>query len=220
MTTASLPQVKSISMRESVGDVIRKALYDGRFEPGQSLSEAGLAAEMQISRGPVREALLMLAQEGLVTHSPNRGFSVVQISAEDMNEIQQVRMPLEAMALKMAQPKFTSADLAVLEELKKRMVEEYLRLNLRECAQLDMAFHSRIWERAGNARLSATLSTLLAPFFAYGSLFNSHGSLFNSHRRPDLTAQLIAEEHGLLIQFLKGLAESSAEECMRFHLGM
>jgi DNA-binding GntR family transcriptional regulator len=209
----SLPQVKSTSMRESVGDVIRQALYDGRFEPGQSLSEAGLAAEMCISRGPVREALLLLAQEGLVVHSPNRGFSIVQITAEDLREIQQVRMPLEAMALDMAKTHLAGTDFAKLEELKSKMVSEYLEKNLRLCAQLDMAFHSLVWERAGNSRLSGTLATLVAPFFAYGSLFASH-------RRPDLTAQLIAEEHGLMIQFLEGRTGCTAEECVRFHLGL
>jgi DNA-binding GntR family transcriptional regulator len=105
-------------MRESVGDAIRQALYDGRFGPGQSLSEAALAAEMSISRGPVREALLLLAQEGLVIHSPNRGFSVVQITGEDLREIQQVRMPLEAMALNLAKAHLTEADFLKLEDLK------------------------------------------------------------------------------------------------------
>src|ERR1700678_1356858 len=174
-------------MRESVGDAVRQALYNGRFQPGESLSEAGLAAEMCVSRGPVREALLLLAQEGLVVHSPHRGFSIVQITAADLQEIQQVRMPLEAMALDMAKSHLTAADFAKLDHLKARMVSEYLDQNLRVCAQLDMAFHSLIWERAGNSRLSGTLATLLAPFFAYGSLFPAH-------RRPDLTGQLIAEE--------------------------
>jgi len=210
---ASLPHVKSISIRESVGDAMRQALYDGRYEPGQSLSEAGLAAEMCISRGPVREALLLLAQEGLVVHSPNRGFSIVQITAEDLREIQQVRMPLEAMALDMAKTHLTAADFARLEDLKARMVSEYLDQNVRLCAQLDMAFHSLIWERAGNSRLSGTLATLLAPFFAYGSLFAAH-------RRPDLTTQLIAEEHGLMLQFLEGRTDCTAEQCVRFHLGL
>ena len=199
-------------MRESVGDAIHQALYNGRFEPGESLSEAGLAAEMCISRGPVREALLLLAQEGLVVHSPNRGFSIVQITAADLQEIQQVRIPLEAMALDMAKSHLTDADFARLEDLKARMVSEYLDQNVRLCAQLDMAFHSLIWERAGNSRLSGTLATLLAPFFAYGSLFAAH-------RRPDLTAQLIAEEHGQMLEFLKGRTGSTAEQCVRFHLG-
>lgn len=210
---ASLPQVKSTSIRESVGDAIRQALYNGRFEPGQSLSEAGLAAEMCISRGPVREALLLLAQEGLVVHSPNRGFSIVQITAGDLQEIHQVRMPLEAMALSTAKSHMTAADFAKLEDLRGRMVSEYLDQNLRLSAQLDMAFHSLIWERAGNSRLSGTLATLLAPFFAYGSLFAAH-------RRPDLTAQLIADEHGLMLRFLEGRTDCTAEQCVRFHLGL
>lgn len=210
---ASLPQVKGISIRESVGDAIRQALYDGRFEPGQSLSEAGLAAEMCISRGPVREALLLLTQEGLVIHSPNRGFSVVQLTAEDLQEIQEVRMPLEVMALNVAKPNMTEADFVKLEDQKSRMVSGYLKGNLRLGAQVDKRFHNLIWEKAGNSRLSATLNTLLAPFFAYGSLSASHG-------RPDLTAQLIAEEHNLMIDFLKGQANCTAEECVRFHLGL
>src|SRR6478735_3441645 len=94
-----LPQLKAVSMRESVGEVIRKALYDRRFNAGESLSEARLAAEMGISRGPVREALLVLVQEGLLTHSPNRGFSVINFTAEDLREISEVRVPLEATAL-------------------------------------------------------------------------------------------------------------------------
>jgi DNA-binding GntR family transcriptional regulator len=210
---ASLPQLKSISMRENVGDAIRQALYDGRFKPGQSLSEPGIAAEMCVSRGPVREALLLLTQEGLVIHSPNRGFSVVQITTEDVQEIQQVRLPLEAMALNMAKAHMTEADFVKLEDLKVRMISEFLDQNVRLCAQLDMRFHTLIWDRAGNSRLSATLRTLLAPFFAYGSLFTAH-------RRPDLTAQLIADEHDLMISFLNGRTESTAEDCLRFHLGL
>ena len=71
---------------------------------------------MGISRGPVREALLLLVQEGLVTHSPNRGFSVVQITAADLQEIHDVRVPLETTALAMAKPHITERDIAKLEE--------------------------------------------------------------------------------------------------------
>lgn len=209
----TLPQVKSISMRESVGEAIRQALYGRRFEPGQSLSEAALAGEMGISRGPVREALLLLVQEGLVTHSPNRGFSVVQITAADLQEIHDVRVPLETTALAMAKPHITESDIAKLEELKNNMVDEYTDQNVLLCSQSDMAFHRLIWDRTGNARLAEVLRNLLAPFFAYGSLFSSH-------RRPDLSAQLIAEEHDLMIQFLSGRIGCTAEDCVRFHLGL
>ena len=113
-------------MRETVGDAIRQALYERRFQPGQSLSEAALASEMGISRGPVREALLLLAQDGLVTHSPNRGFSVIQVTERDLQEIQEVRLPLEATALVMAKPHITKADLEKLEELAAKIAQDYI----------------------------------------------------------------------------------------------
>src|SRR5882724_9735244 len=102
-----LPQLKAVSIRESVGDAVRKALYDRRFQAGEPLSEVGLAGEMGISRGPVREALLVLVQEGLLTHSPNRGFAVVNFTQADLKEINEVRLPLETTALTLAKPKMS-----------------------------------------------------------------------------------------------------------------
>ena len=207
-----LPQLKAVSMRESVGEVIRKALYDHRFAAGEPLSEARLAAEMGISRGPVREALLVLVQEGLLTHSPNRGFSVVEFDQTDFKEINEVRLPLESTALRLARPNISGSNLARLAELKNRMVDSYAAMELLICSQADMAFHSLIWERTANGRMATTLKTLLAPFFAYGSLFNIG--------RPELTPELLEEEHESFIQFLKGESGQTAEECVRFHLGM
>ena len=207
-----LPQLKAVSMRDNVGDVVRKALYDHRFEAGEPLSEARLATEMGISRGPVREALLVLVQEGLLTHSPNKGFSVVEFTKGDLKEINEVRLPLESTALMMARPNISAADLGRLSDWKDRMVQSYAAGEMLACSQTDMAFHSLIWERTGNGRMAATLKTLLAPFFAYGSLFNIG--------RAELTPKLLDEEHESFIQFLRGESGQTAEECLRFHLGM
>jgi DNA-binding GntR family transcriptional regulator len=206
-----LPQLKSVSMRESVVEALRKALYDGRFQAGQPLSEPSLAAEMGISRGPVREALLVLVQEGLVVHSPNRGFSVVEFTANDLREISEVRVPLEATALRMAKKRVSQKDLDTLEALKHKLVETHAQRQILVCGQADMQFHSLIWERTGNSRLALTLRHLLAPMFTYGSLFNIG--------RPDLTSALLSEEHDLFIQFLSERVDCSAEDCVRFHIG-
>ncbi len=197
-------------MRESVGEAVRKALHQRRFTVGEPLSEAGLAAEMGISRGPVREALLVLVQEGLLTHSPNRGFSVVNFTPEDLREINEVRVPLEATALTLAKPKILPGDLDRLRDLRAEMVTTYTAEDLFGSSRADIAFHKLIWERTGNGRLSATLNTLLAPFFAYGSLFNIG--------RPELTPVLLEQEHQAFIDFLAGQEKRSAEECVRFHL--
>ncbi len=208
-----LPVVKSVAVRDSVVEVIRQALYSRRFLPGQTLSDVTIAAEMGVSRGPVREALLLLVQEGLVLHQPNRGFSVVQLMASDVAEIHRVRVPLEAMALVTAKPQITEGDLAALKELRNVIAREFVNGNFPACTQADIRFHSRIWERAGNARLAATLQTLLSPYFAYGSLENMHGEAGHS-------GESIAHEHDLIIDYLGGRSEMSAEDCIRFHLGL
>jgi DNA-binding GntR family transcriptional regulator len=195
-----------------VGEAVRKALYERRFQPGEPLSEAALAAEMGISRGPVREALLVLVQEGLLTHSPNRGFAVVSFTKGDFQEINEVRLPLEALALSAAQLRMSESDLRKLSKLKSEMVKSYAAGEILGCSHSDMAFHNLIWEKTGNGRLASSLRTLMAPFFAYGSLFNVG--------REGLSPQLLDEEHKYFIEYLSGTGTRTAESCVRFHLGL
>lgn len=209
---ARLPQLKAVSFRESVGEAVRKALYEHRFRAGEPLSEAALAAEMGISRGPVREALLVLVQEGLLTHSPNRGFAVVNFTHDDLREINEVRLPLEILALSLARPRVSESDLRKLSKLKSDLVKSYAAGEILGCSRSDMAFHNLIWERTGNNKLASSLRTLVAPFFAYGSLFNIG--------REGLTSQLLDEEHECFIRFLNGGETRSAEACVNFHLGL
>src|SRR4029450_5995613 len=136
-----LPHVKPVSIRQTVGETSRRALLEGKFRPGQALSEVALAAEMNVSRGPVREALLVLAQEGLVSHSQNYGFSVLEFNEHDRTEVQQVRLPLEILALELAKRYVTAEDMNNLHTLKVRMTEAYVQQRHIECIQADLEFH-------------------------------------------------------------------------------
>ena len=198
-------------MTATAKEAIRRALYDGRFQPGESLSEAALAKEMGVSRGPVREALLVLSQEGLVVHSPNRGFSVVEFTEQELREVDQVRATLETMALELARGHVEAGDIEQLRLLKNKLVQSYANDQMVECYHLDMRFHSLIWKCSGNFRLLATLHNLVAPVFAYGSLF--------SGRHSDLTPQRLDEEHECCIRYLEGDESRTAEQCVQFHLG-
>jgi DNA-binding GntR family transcriptional regulator len=208
----ALPHLKPISIRQTVGEAVRRALLEGRFRPGEALSEVALAAEMNVSRGPVREALLVLAQEGLVSHSQNYGFSVLNFTEHDRQEIQQVRLPLEILALDMARRRIAETDLQQLTHLNGCIVAEYRTDNVIECTQADLRFHALIWERSGNARLVASLRNLMVPYFAYGSVFRLS--------RPDLSAALLDAQHQSYIDFLSGGSNQSAEECVRYHTGL
>jgi DNA-binding GntR family transcriptional regulator len=208
----ALPHLKPVSIRQSVGEAVRRALLEGRFRPGEPLSEVALAAEMNVSRGPVREALLVLAQEGLVSHSQNYGFSVLNFTDHDRQEIQQVRLPLEILALDMARRRIAETDIEQLRRLNDCMVTEYKKDSVVECTQADLRFHALIWERSGNTRLVASLRNLMIPYFAYGSAFRLS--------RPDLSAALLDTQHRSYIDFLSGSSSQSAEQCVRFHTGL
>ena len=129
-------------MRDTAVEAIRKALMDGRFVPGEALSEATLASEMAISRGPVREALLVLAQQGLVTHSHNYGFSVARFTEQDRLEVLQVRLPLETLALEPARARVTGEDLAILDQFKEKLVCAYVAGVRQNRRHTDFQFHS------------------------------------------------------------------------------
>ena len=212
LNVAFLPHVKPVSIRQTVVEMIRRALLEGRFRPGQPLSEVGLASEMNVSRGPVREALLVLAQEGLVSHSQNYGFSVLEFNEQDRREVQQIRLPLEILALNLAVVNITQVDLRTLDALTEQMTQAYEDRRYVECTQADLDFHSLVWERAGNKRLFSALRNLMVPYFAYGSAFRMS--------RPDLTSELLGEQHRCFTRFLSGVSDQTAEECVRFHLGL
>jgi DNA-binding GntR family transcriptional regulator len=207
-----LPHVKPVSIRQTVGETIRQALLEGRFRPGQPLSEVALASEMNVSRGPVREALLVLAQEGLVSHSQNYGFSVLEFNEHDRTEVQQIRLPLEVLALELAKTNISETDLRELGTISDRMVRAYQQQNYVECTQADLDFHSLVWERSGNKRLYSSLRNLAVPYFAYGSAFRMS--------RPDLTPELLGLQHHSFIEFLSGVSDQTADQCVRFHLGL
>lgn len=207
-----LPQLRAVSIRQTVGEVIRRALLEGRFQPGQPLSEAALASEMKVSRGPVREALLVLAQEGLVTHSQNYGFSVLKFTEQDRLEVQQVRAPLEVLALQLARRRAAEKDIRHLQALCKDVVQSFANGELIECTQSDLQFHSRVWDLGGNSRLSASLRNLMVPYYAYGSAFK--------FSRPDLTPDLLRQQHDAYVEFVSGDSRRTAEECVLLHLGI
>lgn len=185
---------------------------EGRFRPGQDLSDAALAAELRISRGPVREALLVLAEEGLIVHNHNRGFAVPSLTMRDLKQIVQARLPLEVLALKMARERASSDDLDHLKKIKDELLSAYRSRGLRACIAPDFAFHSAVWELSGNPWLYAALRRLSLPYFVYVGAFNLG--------RPDQSLELMDEMHQRYIDYLSAARQDSAEECVAFHLSL
>lgn len=176
---------------------IRDGIVDGLYAPGSRIGEVEIADLTDTSRTPVREALRRLEMEGLVEVSPHRGARVYQWTAEDLDEMYDLRMWLEAMAASRAASRISSKDTNRLSELCDLMEAAAAtgaeqRLDL--MAQLNDEFHAIVREAAASARLVSMLGTVIRlPLvmrtfhrYAPGDLARSH-----AHHR-DLVAALRA----------------------------
>ncbi len=209
MASKQLPVVQSVALREGVAQAIRQALLEGRFKPGEYLSDTALAREMNVSRGPVREALLVLAQQGLITHSQNHGFSVLGFTDTDHGEIDAIRLRLETMALTLAQARAGEQDLKNIETFLKGAAAVSRQNPSVEWVKAELEFHGMIWDLSGNRWLASCLRYVMVPYFNYETAFRL---------QPQVTDLRFPEQHQILVEYLKGDSPYSAEECIRRHL--
>ncbi|HEX4883156.1 MAG TPA: GntR family transcriptional regulator [Casimicrobiaceae bacterium] len=137
---------------------MRRRILDNEWSPGYRALEHELALALGMSRTPVREALIRLANEGLVEVVPRHGMRVLPVSAADMDEIYQVLGSLEATAAELValrQP--TPAEVAPLEAASRAMDAALKRDDLEAWAQADERFHRHLVELCGNRLLVATV---------------------------------------------------------------
>ncbi|HEX2152513.1 MAG TPA: GntR family transcriptional regulator [Acidimicrobiia bacterium] len=142
---------------EFVRNVLRRVILSGELAGGTRLVQADLAAMLEVSTTPVREALRDLASEGLIRFDPHRGAVVHELSGDELREIYMIREVLEPFALRLAVPKVTPALLAKLETLHARMASEP---HSAEWVDANRQFHLTIYEAAGFRRLSAIIRGL------------------------------------------------------------
>lgn len=148
-------------LTDDVVDALRNAILSGKIRPGARLIEEDLAASLKVSRGPVRQAIFRLQQEGLVAHEPHRGATVGEVSEDDVADIYSLRLALERLAVehatRKAGPDDLSAITAVLERFRAAPRAEITR---RRVAELDIDFHDAIFRAAGSRRLYRAWETL------------------------------------------------------------
>jgi DNA-binding GntR family transcriptional regulator len=126
---------------------------DGRIPLGEPLRERQLAEELDISRAPIREALLTLEKEGLVVTTPHKGTFVASYSDEDVIEIYTLRAALEELAVTRLGGHVTAADLRALDDLVIQMDRYAAAGEFRSLIAADTAFHRRVCLLAGHRRL-------------------------------------------------------------------
>ncbi len=157
-----VPTSAPASLHQDVLHQLRQRIVEGVLVPGAKLNERELSEQLQVSRTPLREALRMLAAEGLVELLPNRGAVVAQMSTQDVSDSFEVIAGLEAQAGELAAARITPAALAEIRALHYEMLAAYTRRDLPTYYRLNACIHSHINLAAGNRVLTQTWATLNA----------------------------------------------------------
>ena len=161
MTAHSRPRPARASRTDVAYQGIRRRILDNVYEPGQQVLESALAEELGISRTPVREALIRLANEGLVELIPRHGMRVLPVSPGDMREIYEVLTALESAAAEiLARRKPSDSELRPLVEATSDMTRALRSNDLDAWAAADASFHHGLVQLAGNRTLIDAVARL------------------------------------------------------------
>jgi DNA-binding GntR family transcriptional regulator len=152
-----MPPIARRALRHDVRREILAMVFDGRLPAGRRINERDLGAELEVSRTPIREALLGLEGEGFVESRPARGFAPVPLSARDVNEVYPMVAALEILAVRSVPPERLRAHLPELERLADEIAAAG---NARRAQALDDRWHARLVKECGNERLLRTLASL------------------------------------------------------------
>lgn len=144
-----------------IADRVRTSILGGQFPPDMQLSESVLAEQLAVSRGPVREAMQRLIQEGLLRSERNRGVFVVSLDQSDMRDIYLARSAVERTAAAIVAAHGTDEDFASLQGIVDKLAGS-LDESWGDLVQVDLEFHSAVVALAGSPRLDRMFRTLIA----------------------------------------------------------
>jgi DNA-binding GntR family transcriptional regulator len=190
---ANITELTKVSLRERVARALRAAIISGEMEPGVVYSAPSLGTRFGVSATPVREAMLDLAKEGLVTIAPNKGFRVTDVDDAYMDQIIQLRLLIEPPVTRAVTPLIPAEDLPALHRMAADIVQGAERGDLLQYIEADTRFHLALLAYYNNSRIVELVSDLrgqtrlvgLAGLFERGELAESAQE---HHRIVDLVA--------------------------------
>lgn len=156
-----LEPVARQSTAELIADQLRSAIIYGVFAPGTQLGEAELAARFEVSRGPLREAMQRLVQEGLLRGERHRGLFVIDLDADDVRDIYLARLAIERASCQLIMSGNRGEAVARLAEAHHNLVTAARSRDRDAMSDADHAFHQTLVSCSGNSRLERMAQTLL-----------------------------------------------------------
>jgi DNA-binding GntR family transcriptional regulator len=185
-----------MSARERIYIKIRDDITYGRLFPGERLVESKLVEELEVSRGPIREALRQLESEGLIKFESNKGVSVRKLSVSEIEQIYNLRSVIESYAARLCAQKASKEDIAYLKKSHESLKIAAQKSDYHSWIHNNNLFHEFISENCGNIYLHQILSSLKRMVYQYffsvvsipghfNSYIEQHESILRSMARND-----------------------------------
>jgi DNA-binding GntR family transcriptional regulator len=203
-----LSVITRLSLHKELVPLLRDMVIGGELQPGDKIHEPKLCERFGVSRTPLREALKVLAAEGLVQITPNRGAMVARITRQEIDELFPIMGVLEGLAGELAAERMKKRDFARLADLHNRMVGHYERREWASYIKLNKAIHDSIFAIAGNESLTALYNTLMVRI---------HSVRYIAKKSESRWAEAV-DDHNRLMAALEARDGALAGAILREHL--
>lgn len=206
--TFQLQMNEYLPLRDVVFQTLRQAILKGELEPGERLMEIHLAQKLGVSRTPVREAIRKLELEGLVIMIPRKGAIVADITLSDLEDVLEVRLALEELAVRQAARNYTPEQMERLKQASDHFRRILDGADVIAYAETDESFHAIIYEMTGNKKLVQILNNLREQMYRYRM----------EYLKDKKYHEQLVGEHEEVVKALEARDEARAVEVMVLHV--
>ena len=203
-----MAKVAHSTLNQKAYTQLREMILSGSLARGEQIDERRLAAEMDVSRTPLREAIGQLVTEGIIEYRPYRGTTVRSFTARQVNDLYQVRKALEALAIRHAIPKLSQEHIETIRKILEDVYQALERGDLDAYNAADRRFHSAIVQIAANETLSESLHRLSAQIQMVRAIAN----------RDPHVVERTARERPLILAALEARDADAAARLMEEHI--
>jgi len=199
---------RSKSLKERAYDVLKELIFAGKLDPENLYNESRLAESMGVSRTPVREALLELSREGMITFMPGRGVKVQKITEEQVRDVYEIRKIIEGYVIKKIIRQLTSSDLTKIRDIIAKQEKMSERKDRLAFIKVDREMHFYLSAKLGNRQMDTVLLNLRDQIQRMGI----------KAVEGDARALQVIGEHYEILSALERKNEKEAYDKMMLHL--
>ncbi|HTJ58480.1 MAG TPA: GntR family transcriptional regulator [Devosiaceae bacterium] len=201
-------QLSREMLHSGASEALREMIVSGEMEPGSKIREAELCERLGISRTPLREALKVMASEGLIQLVPRHGSFVAQITETEINELFPIMAALEALAGELACARMSNKEIAAFRELHRELFARFEAEDEREYLRINREIHRHFFTVAGNNALASMFEQMLV---------RTHLARFVA-RRTRAQWQRAVDEHRAILAAIEAREGKRLGDLLRIHL--